>query len=331
MTRKGAKVASDPLSRNYAQLEGHERFVLLVEAMARKDEAEADRLDDTCPRLSYRQDDAEYRDRVQRAYSISMLVTINIRWRLEQVRVARLFMDQHRLYVWGPQLVATTAFLFGRQYGMWECGAIEQIDLPDLEGITAEVKGRPDLREQLKEVREISAEGVRRVAETLQYAVGYAHATEVLSQWEGFGRFCRQTLGLEPMAVMMAYCGGTTQRRRCWPAIPTRLWTRRRRRTGKGIGSGSGGGASTVSVPGVLSGRSWHLARLALTPRTHFRLRAVLARSTLSHPPATLTSRYFSASRRSPHVTRSSNAPGEGRRMFIYATLDTSSPTSFHS
>ena len=44
---------------------------------------------------------------------------------------------------------------------------------------------------QLKEVREISAEGVRKVAETLQYAVGEAHATEVLSQWEGYGRFCR--------------------------------------------------------------------------------------------------------------------------------------------
>jgi hypothetical protein len=43
------------------------------------------------------------------------------------------------------------------------------------------------------------------VAETLQYAVGQAHAVEVLSQWEGFGRFCRICLGLEPMAVMAAY------------------------------------------------------------------------------------------------------------------------------
>ena len=46
---------------------------------------------------------------------------------------------------------------------------------------------------------------MRKVSETLQYAVGYAHATEVLSQWEGFGRFCRQTLGMEPLTVMSAY------------------------------------------------------------------------------------------------------------------------------
>ena len=40
------------------------------------------------------------------------------------------------------------------------------------------------------------------MAETLQYAVGDAHAAEVLSQWEGFGRFCCKHLGLEPLAVM---------------------------------------------------------------------------------------------------------------------------------
>ena len=198
-------MASDPLSRNYAQLDGKERFVLLLEAMARKDEAEADRLEDSCPRLVYRQDDPEFRDRMKRAYLIAMLVTINIRWRLEHIRVAKIFLDQHRLYVWGPQLVATTAFLYGREYGRWESGAIKQIPMIDAEDTAALIKGRPDLREQLKEVREISADGVRKVAETLQYAVGYAHAADVLSQWEGFGRFCRNSLGLKPMAVMTAY------------------------------------------------------------------------------------------------------------------------------
>ena len=198
-------MASDPLSRNYEQLKGDERFVLLLEAMARKDEAEADRLEDTCPRLLYRQDDVEFRDRMKRAYLIAMLVTINIRWRLEHIRVAKIFLDQHRLYVWGPQLVATTAFLYGREYGRWESGAIKQIPMIDAEDTAALIKGRPDLREQLKEVREISADGVRKVAETLQYAVGYAHAADVLSQWEGFGRFCRNSLGLKPMAVMTAY------------------------------------------------------------------------------------------------------------------------------
>ena len=31
------------------------------------------------------------------------------------------------------------------------------------------------------------------------------HAGEVLTRWEGFGRFCRQTLGMEPLTVMRAW------------------------------------------------------------------------------------------------------------------------------
>ena len=36
-------------------------------------------------------------------------------------------------------------------------------------------------------------------------AVGRAHATEVLSMWEGFGRFCRRQLGVEPLTLLSAY------------------------------------------------------------------------------------------------------------------------------
>ena len=43
------------------------------------------------------------------------------------------------------------------------------------------------------------------MAETMKCSIGEAHAAEVLSQWEGFGRFCRQHLGVEPRTVMSAY------------------------------------------------------------------------------------------------------------------------------
>ena len=52
-------MAADPMSRHYAALTAPERFALVVEAMARRDSAEADRLEDTCPRLTYRMEDAE--------------------------------------------------------------------------------------------------------------------------------------------------------------------------------------------------------------------------------------------------------------------------------
>jgi hypothetical protein len=44
-----------------------------------------------------------------------------------------------------------------------------------------------------------------RTAETLKYAIGEAHAAEILSQWEGIGRFCREVLRVEPQTLLTAY------------------------------------------------------------------------------------------------------------------------------
>ena len=42
-------------------------------------------------------------------------------------------------------------------------------------------------------------EGVLRVAEAVQESIGMGVGVEALSQWEGFGRFCRRHLGVEPL------------------------------------------------------------------------------------------------------------------------------------
>ena len=34
--------------------------------------------------------------------------------------------------------------------------------------------------------------------------IGEAHAAEILSQWEGFGRSCREVLRVQPLTVMAA-------------------------------------------------------------------------------------------------------------------------------
>jgi len=64
---------------------------------------------------------------------------------------------------------------------------------------------RPDLKEQLRELRECAAEAVRRVATSLQESIGMGLGVEALSQWEGFGRFCRRQLGVEPLTLLSAY------------------------------------------------------------------------------------------------------------------------------
>jgi hypothetical protein len=196
---------ADPLSRNYKELTAPERFVLTVEALARKDEVEADRLEDTCPKLTYSHNDAEFRDRLQRSYTIALLAMLNLQKHLAVIRCSNVLIEQHRVFAHGPTLAAVCAFLFGRQYGMWEVRAIEEIDIPDLDELKAEADGRPDLKRHLKELREIAEESVLRVAKEVQESIGVGLGVEALSQWEGFGRFCRRCLGVEPLVLLRAY------------------------------------------------------------------------------------------------------------------------------
>jgi hypothetical protein len=195
----------DPLSRNYKELTAPERFTLTVEAMARGDEVEADRLEDSCPKLHYRMDDAEYRDRMQRSYALALLAMLNLQKVLAVIRCSTVFVENHREFSHPPTIVATCAFLYGRQYGMWEAGLIEQIDLPDLDDLKAEAKDRPDLKRQLRELRECADLSTLRVAKEVQESIGVGLGVEALSQWEGFGRFCRRCLGVEPLVLLRAY------------------------------------------------------------------------------------------------------------------------------
>ena len=196
---------ADPLARNYHVLTPAERFSLALEAMARGDDPEFKRLQDTCPKLLYEHNDAEYRDRLQRAYLIALLACLNLRPHLALIRGTVVFREQHKLYARGPTLVATAAFLYGREYGRWECGAIEQIPMIDPEQTAALIKDRPDLKERIEELGECAAESVLHVADGMKEVVGIGCGVEALSQWEGFGRFCRGHLSVEPLTLLHAY------------------------------------------------------------------------------------------------------------------------------
>lgn len=63
----------------------------------------------------------------------------------------------------------------------------------------------PELGQRLEELQTLGEEAVQQSAESLRQAVGHAHATELLSRWEGFGRFCRETLRLASMVLLRAF------------------------------------------------------------------------------------------------------------------------------
>jgi hypothetical protein len=60
------------MAKGYEQLTPVERFRLAIEAMARKDWPEVDRLEDTCPRFTYREEDAAFRDRMRQVHLLAL-------------------------------------------------------------------------------------------------------------------------------------------------------------------------------------------------------------------------------------------------------------------
>ncbi len=79
--------------RHYHTLSPHERFVLLIEAMARRDDAEADRLEDTCPHFTFRGEDQAFRDRMRQLYMIASRVALNLEGPMAQLRLMRTFQE----------------------------------------------------------------------------------------------------------------------------------------------------------------------------------------------------------------------------------------------
>ena len=65
------------------------------------------------------------------------------------------------------------------------------------------MKRRPVLNEPDDEQRERAAEGVRYVEEAVQETIGVG--AEALSQWDGFGWFCRRHLGVDPLTLLSGY------------------------------------------------------------------------------------------------------------------------------
>jgi hypothetical protein len=182
MTKGVMAMAADPLKHHYACLTPAERFALTIEAMARGDENDADRLEGACPKHHYHLDDLEYRDRMKRAYIIALMVCLNVREGLAQIRAATMFRELAPDFGHGPELLAKTAFLYGREYGKWEVGTIQEIERIDPKALVAELDTNQSLRQQMDDVKELVGEAMAKVAETLMAAVGEAFAADLLSR-----------------------------------------------------------------------------------------------------------------------------------------------------
>jgi hypothetical protein len=75
------------VDRMYDQLKPPERLTLLLEAMARDDVAEAQRLQGSCPRVHYTGQDRRFHDRLDMAFDVVAVVSIDLRCMWGKLRV----------------------------------------------------------------------------------------------------------------------------------------------------------------------------------------------------------------------------------------------------
>ena len=189
---------------HYETLTAPERVALTLEAMARGDERQADLLGDTCPQHVYRCDDLDFRGRMRHAYMVTAMVALNMRAGLTRIRMASAFQKTAHLFAGEIGRFATAAYLCGRINGRHEAGlASAGPDDPDV--VAVELLAAGGFDDERAEIRDVAEEVVRKLADALHAAVGEADAVDLLSQWEGFGRFCRDALGLEAVTVDAAF------------------------------------------------------------------------------------------------------------------------------
>ncbi len=101
----------------YDQFAPAERHTLMLEALARGDEAEAVRLKDACPRKDYTQADAGFVDRREVAFEIMLVACIDLRSMWAKLHTLQWATGEGRRLATWQQINATMAFLDGEQFG----------------------------------------------------------------------------------------------------------------------------------------------------------------------------------------------------------------------
>jgi hypothetical protein len=217
----------------YEYLAPPERLTLMLEALARDDEAEATRLRDTCPRKMYTQQEAGFADRRDVAFEVMLTACIDLR-----AMCARLHMLQwaiavgRRLATW-QQINATMAFLDGERYGRRQ-PQLDFFDPREDEGPAdaedAEDETEPAGADEADEAdEEPSARGLRmsrwREGELARrmsavedraerhtdaallplVAAAGGVAQDLVNIWAAYGRFCRSRLGVSPEVMLRAW------------------------------------------------------------------------------------------------------------------------------
>jgi hypothetical protein len=198
------------LTSLYGQLTVEERFRLVVEALAREDERETERLTSTCPRKVYEMNDLGFCDRLRASKLISLYVYIDL---TEMVGVLRTI-EMYRVAVEAYQEALLSSLEWTAKEAAlsyhqgWDAGCNHAWQASGKHG-PFPWNDTASLNERAKEMAKMiraktsskTSDGSRQ--DTLE------KASEVLSVrvrtiWEAFSRFCHEQAGLNPETALRA-------------------------------------------------------------------------------------------------------------------------------
>jgi hypothetical protein len=226
-------VATDP-TKLYEQFQPPERLTLLIEAMARDDAAEAQRLHRTCPRATYTAQDPQFEDRWDMAFDIMAVVNIDLWCLCGKLRVMRCALGGIRDMAVAHRITAALAFIDGERCGkgLPQCeffakplpepeaeetapeedeneigddDADPDVDKGDDDEVVVDPSpGQIDHGRRMDAVeRRVEHFTTSNVVELL--CVMEEIAKDLVNTWVAFGAFCRTRLGVSPETMMKAW------------------------------------------------------------------------------------------------------------------------------
>ena len=222
------------LNNLYEHFKPKERLTLYLEASARKDWTEAERLKSSCPKVAYFGSDMDFTDRGELSYDKTAAVAIDLYRSLGEIRLLHFLAQKVPALASFHNMNAALAFFEGMGYA--EGRPPLHVYREAMEGATPGATPGPEAAAQPEgagdeegggeggeadeggEDEELDAEASRRldaiekVAERdTQFIARYMlrcaakSAQHLVNTYEAYSRFCRKHVGADPIVVLKAW------------------------------------------------------------------------------------------------------------------------------
>jgi hypothetical protein len=193
----------------YDRLTAEERFRLVVEAFAREDEREAERLSTTCPRKAYTMSDLDFSERLRASELIVSHVyaeLMEVLSTLQAIETYREVVETYEKVLFSSleQAIEEAALSFHQG---WDAGCDHAWQVAEKHG-PFPWNDKANLNERAKETAErIKPNGQSKAGDDPQESledIDQALSARAQTVWAAYSRFCQEQTGLEPETMLRA-------------------------------------------------------------------------------------------------------------------------------